>query len=70
MSTLPCPAEDEEERDLDVAHRDDKDDDDCQGFEQREENPSINISLFLPLIDSFSHLQDVPKKRNNNFFRL
>ena len=34
MSTLPCPAEDDEEKDLDVAYPHDKDDDDCQGFEQ------------------------------------
>ena len=34
MGTLPCPAEDDEEKDLDVAYGDDKDDDDCQGFEQ------------------------------------
>ena len=34
MSTLLCPAEDEEEKDLDGAHGNDKDDDDCQGFEQ------------------------------------
>ena len=57
--TLPCPAEDEEEKDLDLAYGDDKDDDDRQGAKQALENPSINISLFLPLIDSFIHLSNV-----------
>ena len=34
MGTLPCPAEDEEEKYLDVAYGDDKDADDRQGVEQ------------------------------------
>ena len=34
MSTLPCPAEDDEEKDLDFAYGDDKDDGDRQGVEQ------------------------------------
>ena len=51
MGTLPCPAEDEEEKDLDLVYGDDKDADDCQGFEKYAlENPSININLFLFLL--------------------
>ena len=45
MSTLPCPAEDDEEKDLDGAHGDDKDDDDCQGVKQSKPGKSIIMCL-------------------------